>query len=450
MGKSASISVHHVTRVEGHGNIVVDLADGRIERCELQIVESPRFFEVLLRDRPYEEAPRITARICGICSVGHATASIHALEAALDVEIGPKTRALRRLNMCGEWLQSHVLHAYFLVAPDAFGAPSVVPLASTAPDVVRRALRLKALANEICYVISGRHVMPISYAVGGMWQWPRRAQFEALRAQLAAARADIDETVALFATLSWPNLERPAECMAALHDDGSYPMMSGTITSSLGATFAPAQYREAVQEYIADHSASKHVRGRDGSLRVGALARFNLAHDRLHPRAKAAAAKLGLEPGSANPFHNNAAQVVEIVEAYEEALELLDQLLADPSPEDLAPLGRPRGGEGLGIAEVPRGTLYHFYQVAADGRIRRADCIIPTGQNLAAIEDDMRAFVPSLIERPDPEIAHAMEMLVRAYDPCISCSVHVLDVTFVGSRRPGAAPPVPRLGGEER
>ncbi|MCU0231077.1 MAG: nickel-dependent hydrogenase large subunit, partial [Acidobacteria bacterium] len=104
MGKGTSISVHHVTRVEGHGNIVVDLKDGTLQRCELQIVESPRFFEALLKDRPHEEAPRITCRICGICSVGHATASIQAVEAALGVSPGPKTRALRRLNMCGEWL----------------------------------------------------------------------------------------------------------------------------------------------------------------------------------------------------------------------------------------------------------------------------------------------------------------------------------------------------------
>ena len=124
MGKTSSLAVHHVTRVEGHGNIVLDLQDGRLARCDLEIVESPRFFEVLLKDRPYEEAPRITCRICGICSVGHATASVQALESALGVTPGPGTRALRRLNMCGEWLQSHVLHAYFLVAPDAFGAPS--------------------------------------------------------------------------------------------------------------------------------------------------------------------------------------------------------------------------------------------------------------------------------------------------------------------------------------
>ena len=110
------IEVPYVTRVEGHGNIVIDLQDGRLTRCDLEIVESPRFFEVLLKDRPYQEAPRITCRICGICSVGHATASVQAVEASLGVKPGPRTKILRRLNMCGEWLQSHVLHAPLMLS----------------------------------------------------------------------------------------------------------------------------------------------------------------------------------------------------------------------------------------------------------------------------------------------------------------------------------------------
>jgi sulfhydrogenase subunit alpha len=138
MGASASVVVRHLTRVEGHGNIVVDVEGGVVRRCDLEIVESPRFFEVLLKDRPYDEAPRIACRICGICSVAHATASVQAVEAALGVRPGPKLRLLRRLNMAGEWLQSHVLHLGFLVAPDAFGAPSVVPLAESHPEVVKR------------------------------------------------------------------------------------------------------------------------------------------------------------------------------------------------------------------------------------------------------------------------------------------------------------------------
>ncbi len=437
MGKTSSIAVHHVTRVEGHGNIVIDLRDGRLERCDLEIVESPRFFEVLLKDRPYQEAPRITCRICGICSVGHATASIQAVEAALGVKPGPRTRTLRRLNMCGEWLQSHVLHVYFLVAPDAFGAPSVIPLAGSHPEVVSRALRLKRLANAVCSTVSGRHVMPISYITGGMSYWPGAEELEALRADLEAARPDLDATVDLFAGLTWPSVGRESEHLAALDEDGAYPLMGGPIHSSTGKTFAPRAYREAMHEYLVEHSASKHVKGQEGTLRVGALARFNLAYDRLHPRAQLAAKKLGLAPGLTNPFLYTAAQVVESVHAFEEAVALTDALLADPAPEERAPITRPRGGEGVGICEVPRGTLVHEYDVGADGRLHRANCVIPTGQNLASIEEDLRAFIPGIVEKPEGEIAHFAEMLVRAYDPCISCSVHVLDVRFTGTAKAG-------------
>jgi coenzyme F420-reducing hydrogenase alpha subunit len=266
-----------------------------------------------------------------------------------------------------------------------------------------------------------------------MSYWPALPELEVLRAKLEAARPDIDATVDLFATLAWPQAERAVECLAALDDDGAYPMMGGTLHSTTGKTFPPRAYRDAMHEYLVEHSASKHVKGQDGTLRVGALPRLNLAFDRLHPKARLAAQKLNLAPGLTNPFLYTAAQVVESVQAFEEAVLLTDALLLDPSPEDRAPVAHPRGGDGVGVCEVPRGTLIHEYDIGADGRIIRANCVIPTGQNLASIEEDMRAFIPAIVEKPKAEIAHFAEMLVRAYDPCISCSVHVLDVGFAGN-----------------
>lgn len=427
MGANRAVVVRHITRIEGHGNIVVDLEGDRIKRCDLEIVEAPRFFEALLAGRPYDEAPRIACRICGICSVGHATASVHAVEAALGIAAGPKLRLVRRLNMAGEWLQSHILHVCFLVAPDAFGAPSIVPMVGSHPDVVKRALRLKRLANDICCTVSGRHVMPISYHAGWMGHWPDRAELRALQDALMAGAEDLDAMVELFAGLTWPVVERRTEHLAALEPGRAYPMMGGPLHSSSGAVTAPEAYRDAIHEYVVDHSAAKHVRGAggaDGTVRVGALARFSLAHDRLHPRAAEAAARLKLRPDSANPFDYVAAQVVESVQAHQEALDAVSALLVDPAPEEPARPARPHGGRGVGMVEVPRGTLVHDYTIGADGRITTANCVIPTSQNLAAIEADMRAFLPALVRRPSPEIAHGLEMLVRAYDPCVSCSVH--------------------------
>jgi len=425
MGEGRAVVVRHLTRIEGHGNIVVDLEGERILRCDLEIVESPRFFEVLLQGRPYDEAPRISCRICGICSVAHATASVQAVEAALGIAPGPRLRLLRRLNMAGEWLQSHVLHVGFLVAPDAFGVASIVPMVASHPDVVGRALRLKRLANDICETVSGRHVMPISYHAGWMGHWPDRAALEALAGRLEAARADVDGLVDLFAGLTWPVVERRVPHVAAVEEGGAYPMMGGPLRTTAGAVVAPEAYATVLREFVVDHSSAKHVTEAGGeTIRVGALARWALAPERLHRRATDAAARLGLRPDSANPFDYVAAQVVETVQAHQEAAHLVGLLLEDPAPEEPAAPTRPRGGRGVGIVEAPRGTLVHDYTIGADGRITAANCVIPTSQNLAAIEGDMRAFVPSLVAKPDAEIAHGLEMLVRAYDPCVSCSVH--------------------------
>jgi len=167
------VDVHYITRVEGHGHIVVDVANGTLQRCDLEIVETPRFFEAMLRGRPYTEASHITSRICGICAVGHATTSLQATEAALGIVPSEQTQLLRKLNFFGEILDSHILHVYMLVAPDFFGVGSVFPLASTHPEVVLRALRMKKLAGDLCAAIGGRHTHPITLTVGGFTHLPR-------------------------------------------------------------------------------------------------------------------------------------------------------------------------------------------------------------------------------------------------------------------------------------
>jgi sulfhydrogenase subunit alpha len=183
-----NVNVHHLTRVEGHGNIVVDVKNGELVKCDLEIVEAPRFFEAMLRGRPYQEASHITSRICGICSVGHATASLRATENALGVEISEQTELLRKLLFHGEMIDSHVLHVYMLVAPDFFGVGSVLPLAASHPEVVKRALRIKKLSGDLCAMIAGRHTHPIAMAVGGFTHLPTVTELLAMKERLIAAR----------------------------------------------------------------------------------------------------------------------------------------------------------------------------------------------------------------------------------------------------------------------
>jgi len=423
------VDVHYLTRVEGHGNIVVDVDRGELKRCELQIVETPRFFEAMLRGRPFDEAPQIVSRICGICSVGHQTTSLQALEAALDVQPSEQTQLLRKLNFHGEILDSHVLHVYMLVAPDFFGAGSVLPLASSHPQVVLRALRMKKLAGDLCAAIGGRHTHPIAMRVGGFSHLPTPGALEALRSRLEAARADVDATVELFQSLAMPGFERETEYIALRKPD-DYAFIGGTITTTDGFQRSIADYREVTNEFLIPHSTAKHARHHRDSYMVGALARFNVNYDKLHSRAQAAAGALGLKPTCVNPYLNSAAQVVEIAHCVEDAIALIDALLARGIRAEPPPAIKAHAGEGVGACEVPRGTLYHHYRIGDDGRITGANCIIPTGQNLANIEADMRALVPGILDRPQRDVRLALEMLVRAYDPCISCATHMLEVTF--------------------
>jgi coenzyme F420-reducing hydrogenase alpha subunit len=421
---STRIDVHHVTRVEGHGNIVVEVADGKMTECRFDVVETPRFFEAMLRGRPYEEASHITSRICGICATGHATTSLRATEKALGIQPSEQTVLLRKLSFHGEIIDSHVLHVYMLIAPDFLGVGSVIPLAKSHPEVVLRALRMKKLAGDICAAVTGRHTHPIAMTVGGFTHFPKAKELEDLRKRLVAVREDVDATVELSATLPWPQFERDTEYVS-LHRPDEYAFIDGDIVSTDGAQVPAEDYRQVTNEYLVPHSSAKWTRNRRDSLMVGALARFNNNYSQLHPRAQAAATALGIKPKITNPYLNSAAQVVEIVHCVEDAIVVIDQLLErSVRPEEpVAPTKA--AGEGVGVCEVPRGLLIHHYWIGEDGKISGANCIIPTNQNIANLEADMQSLVPKIVEKPAKDMQLDLEMLVRAYDPCISCSVHV-------------------------
>jgi coenzyme F420-reducing hydrogenase alpha subunit len=422
------IDVHHVTRVEGHGNIVVEVSDGQLKECRFEVIETPRFFEALLRGRSYLEASHITSRICGICATGHATASLRASEKALGVKLSEQVELLRKLVFHGEILDSHVLHAYMLIVPDFLGVGSVIPLAATHRDVVLRALRMKKLAGDLCAAISGRHTHPIAMTVGGFTHFPTNGELKALRQRLEEARSDVDATVELFAQLPWPKFERDTEYISLSKPD-EYAFIDGEILSSDGPRLSAERYTDVTNEYLLPHSSAKLTRHLRDSYMVGALARFNNNYAQLHPRAQAAAETLGIKPKVTNPYLNTAAQVVEIVHCVEDAIRIIDQLLTKGvKPEKPAPVHLKAGVWGVGVCEVPRGMLIHSYQIGEDGKLTGADCIIPTNQNIANLEADMRSLAPHILDKPLDAMQLELEMLVRAYDPCISCSVHVLKV----------------------
>ncbi len=434
MGKDLDINIHHLTRVEGHGNIVVRATDGQVEQCILNIVETPRVFESMIEGLNWRDTAMLTCRICGICSVGHTTASIKATDDAFGVELTPEVIALRRLMLLAEEIQSHVLHVYFLAAPDAFSAPSVIPLATSHPEVVKRALRLKKLGNVICEVISGRHVHPIGMMPGGFTNVPSKKGLILIQQYIDSLNDDIDETVALVASITgaFPNFEREREDLSLTRDD-EYAYYDGDLKSSKAGVIDYHDYLDYIHETCVEHSTSKHVSNVDDCLAVGALSRYNNNHEQLNERGKSAASVIGLNGPCYNPYANNFAQTVEIAHFYDELRKLMDQIMAmDFTEENLTPKVTPKAARGIGLTEVPRGLLVHDYTYDEDGVCTSANCVIPTGMNLANIDRDMQKYVPEVIEtRSQDEIGHDLEMLVRAYDPCISCSVHLLKVDWV-------------------
>ncbi len=437
--KNLDIKVEYVTRVEGHGNIVVNVKEGKIEKCEFHVVESPRLFEGMLRGRSIFEAQHITSRICGICSCGHTLASIQAAEDALGVKPTAQTIKLRKLLLDYEFLDSHLLHIYLLAAPDILGVPSFVPLIATHNAVVRRALRMKKAANDVCDILVGRHVHPISAIVGGFTKLPSPKDLDAQIKILEDMAPDMAETIALAKTLKFPDFHRETEYVALVSDDGEYPLLEGDIGSTDGKRIKKADYKKATNEFIDPRSSAKFTKLSRDSFFVGALARFNLNSAKLHPQAKAVAEALGFKPVCHNPYLNTVAQIVEVVHCYYHALEILKDLKKNgvdysqavtvgANEKGVVPV---RAGSGVGSVEVPRGILHHHYETDATGMIKLADCIIPTNSNINNIELDFAKLLPEIITLPKETITLRLEMMVRAYDPCISCSAHYLDVKYV-------------------
>ncbi len=433
--KNVNIEVHHVTRVEGHGNIYVNVKKGIVERCEWQVPEAPRFFEAMVVGRQWNELHHITSRICGICSIGHTLASLKATEAAMGITISDQDLKLRKLALHAENMQSHVLHLGFLVLPDLAGVGSVIPLTTSNPTEVKTILRIHRVANEMSNMLCGRTTHPQRLIPGGFSKIPTAMELANLKSKLQAVIPDLQTVASLLKTMAekLPTFTRETEFIG-LSNQNEYALYEGQLASTDTGKAPVNEYLSFTNEYIVPTSTAKWAKHSRDSYMVGALARFNLNYEKLSPMAKETAALFGLNPICHNPFMNSVAQLVETVHSVEDSLQLISNLEAtglQPQSEYNEPELKVRAGRGVGAVEVPRGILFHDYTYNAKGVCTKANCIIPTNQNHANIDLDMKALVPNLLDKTEKEIELTLEMLVRAYDPCISCSTHAVSVHFV-------------------
>jgi len=430
MAEDVNIHVKHLTRVEGHGNIIFNTRNGEVSDVIWEVDEAPRFFEAFVRGKSYHQLSHITSRICGICSIGHSLASLRATEAAMGVEISEQTELLRRLALHGENLQSHSLHVGYLVAPDLLGAPSVVPLVKTHREEVVKIVKLHRLANYLSDLTCGRTVHPITLEVGGFTSIPTEKQLVAVRKQLVEALEVASDVagVVLANAGKLPDFQRETEFIGLTADD-HYAYYKGDIASTDGGRWPLKDYLSITNEYVVPQSTAKHAKHNREAYMVGALARFNLNHRFLTDEAKGVAEMFGLKPVCHNPYMNSIAQIVEIVDSLVDSTKLIDTLISNGLKEERNEI-EIRAGRGVGAVEVPRGILFHDYTIDDLGNCTKANCIIPTNQNHGNIQKDMEAIGPTLVGKPEKEIELTLEMLVRAYDPCISCSTHYLNVDF--------------------
>ena len=435
MSSVTKIHVHHVTRVEGHGNIVVNASNGKVERVEWQVPEAPRFFEAMVRGQSYQDIQTIVSRICGICSITHSLAATKAVENALGIEVSEQADAVRILMHYSEQLQSHVLHIGYLAAPDFFGVPSVVPLAAKAGEAVKTVIRLHRLANEWSDLIAGRTTHPVTLTPGGLTRIPTEQQFRDLQQRLKDCVKDLNAVVEVVLSVAGaiPRFERPTEYVSLRQDDpAAYTFYHGQIASTdCDGTVPINDWKTVANEYVCDQSTSKWCKWHRDAYAVGALARFNNNADLLSPMAKEVAKRFGLKKGCANPFMNTVAQLVEVGHVVETSIQMIDGLLTKGLKQEKVKAKPKRAGKASGCVEAPRGILFHEYEFDKKGRCLAADICIPTGQNHANIQKDFEAFVPQILHEGQDAVRQKLEMLVRSYDPCISCSTHALEVTFV-------------------
>ncbi len=417
------ISIPALARVEGEGALTIRLKDDVVSEIDLNIYEPPRFFEGFLNGRYFQDVPDITARICGICPVAYQMSSVQALEAALQVTITPDVRQLRQLLYCAEYIESHALHIYLLQAPDLVGYESAISLAADAPDLVKKALRLKKIGNDLLKAIGGRSVHPVNACVGGFYRWPAADAIHGLVPDLEWARQASIETARWAASLTFPDFEQDYE-FVALSSIEEYAIYDGFIASSTGKSTAPQDFEKNYIETHVAHSNALHSHTNENQTYfVGPLARFNLNFKKLRPLARETAKEIGLKPTIRNPYKGLLARAIELVHVCDLAIELAGNYNPHgPSYKEI----KVRPGEGWGVSEAPRGLLYHRYVVDEQGLVRFARITPPTAQNFAQMEADLWALAPSAVKLPQEQASLAFEHLLRSYDPCISCSVHFL------------------------
>lgn len=414
----ARVVLQPLSRVEGHGRVELVVHDGRLQQVRLELTESPRLFEKIAVGRSALEVPDLVCRICAICSAVHKLAALTAIERALAIAVPPAAAIIRELLLLGGHIQSHALHLFCLILPDFASCASVFELVGKGEPLAVAGLELKAFGNRLQEVAGGRLIHPVNPIPGGVAHRPSADALTELQSVCAAwldrwPRLSDNFTGAARYPLARPVVGNPlatgaTDCLA-LHGDRLF--LSGN------AAFPVVDYAELLGEQSVAYSRARQAVGSHGPFLVGALARQRLCRATQKPSPNVV--------GEAGIHDNNTAQLVEIGWALRRVSELLAELRSLPGNAPLAtsPVLR-QAGVGTAAFEAPRGLLIHHYVVDDWGQVAMADIVTPTAINQLVMEQQLFADLVGIDD--EAELRSRAERIVRAYDPCISCAVHVL------------------------
>jgi sulfhydrogenase subunit alpha len=423
------INLNHICKIEGHAHLTLKIEKNKVLKAELKAAEGARFFEALVLNKKLKDVQEIVSRICGICSCAHSVACVQALENAVGIKPNEKQILIRELLTIGERIRSHATHLYFLVLPDYLGYDSALGMMSKYPKEVNDAIYMISTGNKIVEVAGGREIHPF-LDIKEDFKLDKKALDELVE-RLKESLKISEKTMKLFSELKYPELKREIDYLS-LKDEKRYANISGKIVSKSGGIDVH-DYKQHLKENIKEYATSKFVLKDDKPYLTGAIARVKNNVKILEKEIDLKKYMKKLEENIDNPFYNNLAQAIEMHYLIKKCVEILQELknIGEINPDRKIKV---KAGEGVSAVEAPRGTLFHEYKINNNGEISYCNIITPTAQNLNMMEQDIARYVDILLEKKasKEKIVREVEKLIRAYDPCFSCSTHFLKVKWLG------------------